>query len=211
VERSNGHTFKYIDKSTCGFHVLRNWQISDGSMISAISWEYPEALTAVAFSPDGNLIAYGGETKFPIYVRRISDGTLLHELSNNESLPINVLAFSSDSRYLYGQTFYTDEPIYWDLRTFNTVNGQPFVPDLSRFGGWSIGNDSRTSNGWLSYDGSLHAVIVTSGYSGLYFFGGPDSIFLRRLDDYSGNLWWGVAFSPDSITYKLSTLTTCQD
>jgi WD40 repeat protein len=72
---------------------IRIWRASDGGLVRVITGHTSGVLT-VAFSPDGSLVASGGNDQ-TVRLWRVSDGRLMGTLVGHTSW-INSVAFSSD-------------------------------------------------------------------------------------------------------------------
>ncbi len=198
--------------ATCsnqGVNEVRLWRTGDGELLRAFDDPEVSDIHAMAFSPDGSILATGG-AKSPIHLWQVEDGVLLRSLdypTDRTSTFPDSLAFAPDGQTLAaamggwagiwrlsdGVLLHTIEPDWGAFKVAFQPDGQTVV---------LISGDSfylwRANNGISSH----HAIQYPSGYgqdsSGVVLTnwekGGftPDrQLFVAESDD--GVIWlWRV-------------------
>lgn len=77
---------------------LKLWNMADGHLVLDLSAAHNDAVLAVAFSPDGELLASGGADK-QVKVHRVADGQLVATLPGHTAHVLGV-SFSGDGKLL---------------------------------------------------------------------------------------------------------------
>lgn len=151
---------KYLGVATAEFKsghmagkiVIRDWRAR--RTISEMSTKGVLA-TAIAFSPDGQLIA-GGNTDGDIGVWRITDGSLVSNLKGHEGR-IYDLSFSSDGQFLASAGEDRDA-IIWDMKRLKLLKRIPHNYRVVNVIFWQNNNvlvtsDKKGINFWRVSDG----------------------------------------------------------
>ena len=117
--------------------VIRIWNPASGSLLKVI--QTGGAISALRFSPDGQMLASASAQDFSVSLWNLPDGTLRQKLRSHSAL-VNALAFSPDSRIL-ASGGEDRTVIIWDLKSGKsqrrlkgqdqTVTSIAFSPDGS--------------------------------------------------------------------------------
>jgi WD40 repeat protein len=146
---------------------------------------------AVAFSPDGQLIATGRRDSNDVKIRKATDGKLIRTLNgaNNDA---NVIAFSPDGQYLATGTGGGGHTL--NLNLWRVSDGARVVGRIHAF-------NNGTNSLSFSPDGQL---LVVSGFSTAQYkiFHVPDMSLLATVDNFDPEFGYNVrvnavAFSTD--------------
>jgi WD40 repeat protein len=158
------------------------------------SAQQPSALThraAVAYSPDGQLVATGRGDSNSVQIWSASSGKLVRVLTgqNNNA---NVLKFSPDSQYLATGTGQPGQNL--NLNLWRVVDGVRLVGRIGAFNNGTISID-------FSPDGRL---LVAAGFHATSYkiYHVPDMSLLATIGNFDPELGYNVrinavAFSPD--------------
>ena len=176
-----------------GNYAIRLWKVSNGSLQNTMKLEYTQDQSAIAFSYDGKTIASGGwDWRFPVLLRVVKDGKLIHTLTNNTGEPIETLLFSPDGKYLFGTHSYFPARIFWYLPTFEVISGEPFTPDMTTIKKYTVGAEVLTP------DGNIRVRIYNSWWTGINFYTSEGSLIKRfHFNIPCWPCFRGVSFSPD--------------
>nr|BAL59724.1 WD-40 repeat-containing protein [Candidatus Acetothermum autotrophicum] len=131
---------------------IKLWSLKDGQEIRSF-----RGSGFVAFSPDGSLLATGGDNPFEVYLWRIMDGTLVRVLSRHSNT-VQMGVFSPDGAWLATGSSGGDNTIkIWDVSTGSLL--------------WS----------WRADESFLNS-IAFSDDKGVLFSGGGDGLAAWKLE-----------------------------
>lgn len=146
---------------------------------------------AIAYSPDGLLVASGRSDSNDVNIRSASDGTLIRTL-NGQNNNANVIAFSPDGQYLATGTGQPGQGL--SLNLWRVVDGVRLVGRIAAFG-------NGTTSLSFSPDGQL---LAASGFhsTGYIIYHVPDMSVVGTFGNFDPVLGYNarmfaVAFSRD--------------
>jgi WD40 repeat protein len=193
--------------ATCGFqdHVIRLWHVPDMTLVREIddadaSLGYSLRVTAVAFSPDGSLLASADDRG--VQLRRTTDFTVVQTLHEGDGVNISSLAFSPNSATIAAGVMHLDSTYgtcescvvrQWrvsdglELHTFTADTPDMFYPKIG-----------------FSPDGKLLAAGFETGQPGsetgnIHFWRVADGATIT-IDRQTSSVH-AFAYSPDGATY----------
>lgn len=172
--------------------IVRLWQVSDGVVSREIkaSWA---VITAVAFSPDGEILASGsgqGDNKVKLW--RVSDGALLFTLEHPEV--VTTIAFSADGQILAAGSM-DGTVLLWrvqDGRLLHTLDDQQRLPE---------------SVGALAFRSDDQVLAASLGRN-IYLWQTSDGRLLQRWESSGHAL--RLAFQPDGQLVTIEYNTTSE-
>jgi len=153
VIQSNGKVAFSPDGSTLLVSMFDNtarlWPISDQGIKKSFETDKKGYIRAVAYSPDGKMVALEETYTGKVELRQVSDGSLVKSMQIGTSYGVGSLAFSPDGNYLAGalgdqiRLFKTEDGK--PVKLFNAGIGMAFSPDGTMIAG---GGEKKTITIW---------------------------------------------------------------
>jgi WD40 repeat protein len=216
-----GYGYQRVHGYNDGDSSVRVWRVSSGELVSTFTG-HSDAVTSVAFSPDGKWIISGSEDT-TVKLWDAANGRLLRTLAGHSDAVTSV-AFSPDGKWIVSGSEDTTVKI-WDagggglFRTFTghskKVNSVAFSPNGKQVVSTSSGVGRRGEERGIIWDAETGQEIYAFGsnlYSAIFSSGGKQVVCggideltirgvesgteIRKFGGYSDGIS-SVAFSPD--------------
>jgi WD40 repeat protein/tetratricopeptide (TPR) repeat protein len=137
-------------------NTVRLWNALTGAQVGQ-ALVHPAAVMAIAFSPDGRLLATGADDK-SLRIWDVAAGKLVGQPIPQPDI-VNAVAFSQDGRRLLAATGHREYTVASSARIWETATGKPASPPLA--------HPATVADGTFTPDGRL---AITGAYDGLIRF-----------------------------------------
>jgi len=188
---------------------VRLWDVASGKELHAISPDGHQTIASLAFSPDGKILACGGDDDITFW--NADSGAMVRTLSSpDRDFPTSSVAFSPDGKMLasgggdenFGRVQLWDVATGKQLRDLKgherVVNDVAFSPDgktlatggldeLVKLWNVSTGKEERTLNGHTT-----QVLSVSFSPDGKILFSGGYDCIVRRWDVATGKSLGGI-------------------
>ncbi len=209
--------------------LLEVWEVARAE--KRASWQSEQAIQGLAFSPDGRWLAVGvqwdpGVLAYKILFFDPAAASFVPQFVISSKTPVTSLAFSADSRLLYGLGLYSDTITAWDVETQTVADswspGMGNLLDLAARGDTlAVVSESGGITAWKNPPSSVSQTIKLSYTWGRLLALSPDGSQALIQHGYNLEIWsfasggwlrgWVfksgmpyVAYSPDGCTLAVS-------